>query len=65
MPCPSAGPRLLVWLVPSEAILTQTRKALENPGHPYRQRLDVDFGGRVQVYSKEQALMGQNLPPLL
>ena len=60
---PQRRAKAVVWLVPSEAILTQTRKALENPAHPYRQRLDVDFGGRVQVYSKEQALMGQNFTP--
>ena len=60
---PQRREKAVVWLVPSEAILTQTRKALENPDHPYRQRLDVDFGGRVQVYSKEQALMGQNFTP--
>ena len=60
---PQRRAKAVVWLVPSEAILTQTRKALENPNHPYRQRLDVDFGGRVQVYSKEQALMGQNFTP--
>ena len=60
---PQRQAKAVVWLVPSEAILTQTRKALENPEHPYRQRLDVDFGGRVQVYSKEQALMGQNFTP--
>ena len=60
---PQRRAKAVVWLVPSDAILTQTRKALENPDHPYRQRLDVDFGGRVQVYSKEQALMGQNFTP--
>ena len=60
---PQRRAKAVVWLVPSEAILTQTRKTLENPDHPYRQRLDVDFGGRVQVYSKEQALMGQNFTP--
>lgn len=60
---PQRRAKAVVWLVPSEAILTQTRKALENPDHPYRQRLDVDFGGRVQVYSKERALMGQNFTP--
>ena len=60
---PQRRAKAVVWLVPSEAILTQTRKALENPDHPYRQRLDVDFGGRVQVYAKEQALMGQNFTP--
>ena len=60
---PQRRARAVVWLVPSDAILTQTRNALQNPGHPYRQRLDVDFGGAVQVYSKEQALMGQNFTP--
>ena len=60
---PQRRAKAAVWLVPSEAILAQTRKALENPDHPYRQRLDVDFGGRVQVYSKEQALLGQNFTP--
>ena len=57
--------RAVVWLVPSEAILTQTYRALSNPNHPYRQRLDVDFGGRVQVYSKEQAITGQNFTPAI
>ena len=60
---PQRRARAVVWLVPSDAILTQTRNALQNPGHPYRQRLDVDFGGAVQVYSKEQALIGQNFTP--
>ena len=60
---PQRQAKAVVWLVPSEAILTQTYKSLNNPDHPYRQRLDVDFGGRVQIYSKEQALMGQNLTP--
>ena len=60
---PQRRARAVVWLVPSDAILAQTRNALQNPGHPYRQRLDVDFGGAVQVYSKEQALMGQNFTP--
>ena len=60
---PQRRAKAVVWLVPSDAILTQTRTALQNPAHPYRQRLDVDFGGAVQVYSKEQALMGQNFTP--
>ena len=60
---PQRRAKAVVWLVPSDAILTQTSRALQNPDHPYRQRLDVDFGGRVEVYSKEQALMGQNINP--
>ena len=33
-------------------ILTQTAKALKDTSHPYRQKIDVDFGGRVEVYTK-------------
>ncbi len=50
----------VVWLVPSDAILTQTIQALKNPAHPYRQKIDVDFGGRVEVYTKQELLNGQN-----
>lgn len=55
--------RAVVWLVPSDAILTQTLAALKNPSHPYRQRLNADFGGRVEVYSKKELLAGQNFSP--
>ena len=55
--------KAVVWLVPSDAILTQTYGALSNPDHPYRQKLDVDFGGCVEVYSKTQLLNGQNFNP--
>lgn len=60
---PSLRTKAVVWLVPSDAILTQTYKALTNPDHPYRQRIDVDFGSRVEVYSKNQLLSGQNFNP--
>lgn len=50
----------VVWLVPSEAILVQTLSALQSPTHPYRQKLDSDFGGRVEVYTKQELLSGQN-----
>lgn len=55
--------KAVVWLVPSIAILEQTINALSNPYHPYRQKLDIDFGTRVDVYSKEQLLNGQNFNP--
>lgn len=48
--------RVVVWLVPSDAILTQTLVALRNPAHPYRQKIDVAFGSRVEVYTKDQLL---------
>lgn len=55
--------RVVVWLVPSNAILEQTVKTLSNVNHPYRQRLDFDFSGQVVVYTKEQLLTGQNFSP--
>lgn len=55
--------KAVVWLVPSEAILTQTLKALKDPRHPYRQKIDADFNGRVSVYSKQELLNGQNFNP--
>ena len=60
---PTATAKAVVWLVPSDAILTQTYAALSNPHHPYRQKIDVDFGGAVEVYSKAQLLNGQNFNP--
>ena len=55
--------KFVLWLVPSDAILTQTTLNLQNPDHPYRQKLNADFGGKVNVYSKEQLLNGQNFSP--
>lgn len=48
--------RVVVWLVPSDAILAQTLAALRNPAHPYRQKIDVAFNSRVEVYTKDQLL---------
>ena len=62
---PSNAARVLVWLVPSEAILTQTLQSLKDPHHPYRRRLNTDFGGRVEVYSKDELLAGQSFSPTI
>lgn len=55
--------KAVVWLVPSNAILEQTVKALTSSEHPYRQWLDFDFASRVEVYTSEQAKNGQNFSP--
>lgn len=55
--------KAVVWLVPSDAILEQTQKNLGNAQHPYRQKINMDFGNRVEVYTKQQLLMGQNFNP--
>lgn len=60
---PMEKPRVVVWLVPSDPILLQTVKTLSDVNHPYRQRLDRDFAGRVGIYTKEQLLNGQNFSP--
>ena len=57
---PQTKIKAVVWLVPSDAILVQTLAALRNSGHPYRQKLDTDFGGRVEIYTKQELLSGQN-----
>ncbi len=50
--------KCVVWLVPSLTILEQTVKNLNNPEHPYRQKLNVQFNGRVQIYQKADVLQG-------
>jgi type III restriction enzyme len=60
---PIGKPQVVVWLVPSTTILEQTIKNLSNPHHPYRQKIDTHFGSRVDVYTKEQVLMGANFSP--
>lgn len=41
---------LTLWLVPSKAILEQTAATLRDPQHPYRERINAQFGiDRVRV----------------
>lgn len=60
---PATKTKVVVWLVPSNTILEQTITSLNNINHPYRKKIDCDFNGRVEVYTKEQLLMGQNFNP--
>lgn len=60
---PADKPKVVVWLVPSDPILSQTIRTLSDVNHPYRQRIDRDFAGRVGVYTKEMLLNGQNFSP--
>jgi len=41
---------LVLWLVPTSTIQTQTADALKNPRHPYRKVLEEAFEGRVRVF---------------
>lgn len=49
------GAGIVMWLVPTEVIMTQTISALRNHAHPYRQALDRFFFGRVIVYDFDEA----------
>ena len=60
---PHIHPKAVVWLVPSDAILTQTYRTLTDKNHDYRKKIDVDFGNKVEIYSKQQLLIGQNFNP--
>lgn len=60
---PINKPKVVVWLVPSDSILTQTIHTLSDVEHDYRRRLDQDFAGRVGVYTKDMLLNGQNFSP--
>ncbi len=60
---PANKAKVVIWLVPSDSILSQTIRTLSDTRHPYRQRLDRDFAGRVEIYTKEMLLNGQNFSP--
>jgi type III restriction enzyme len=47
---------VVLWLAPTNAIVDQTIKALQNKAHPYREALARDFGGDVEVLSIDEAL---------
>lgn len=53
--------KVVTWFVPSDTILKQTYLNLSNPDHPYRQKIDSLFNSRVNVISKESALMGKGM----
>lgn len=47
---------MVLWLVPSNAILDQTLAALKNLNHPYRLALAADFGRNLSVLTVSDAL---------
>ncbi len=51
-------PKAVVWLVPSVTILEQTINNLKDVNHPYRQKINVHFGGKVNVFDKATLLQG-------
>ena len=61
---PPDKPKVAVWFVPSDTILKQTFKNLNDPSHPYRQKIDSHFGSAVKVLDKESLLFGQGFNPV-
>lgn len=61
---PAEKSKVVAWFVPSDTILKQTYKNLNDPSHPYRQKIDSHFGNAVQVVDKEAALFGHNIAPV-
>jgi len=43
---------LVLWVVPTQQIYSQTLRALRDRSHPYRQVLEMASGGRVKVVEK-------------
>lgn len=46
----------VLWVVPNEAIYTQTKRQLVNRQHPFRQMLDVLSGNAVRILEKDDQL---------
>jgi type III restriction enzyme len=51
----------VLWIVPNEAIYTQTLRHLSNRQHPYRQALDRAAAGRVQILEKTDRLDARDM----
>jgi len=52
---------LVLWVVPSEAIYTQTWRAFANREHWYRQMLERASGGRVKLLQRGDAFTRQDV----
>ena len=44
---------LVLWIIPTRAIYEQTKAALRNREHPYRQMLEIASAGRLKLLEKE------------
>ena len=51
----------VLWIVPNEAIYTQTLKHLKDRQHPYRQALDRAAAGRVKIMEKTDRFDARDL----
>lgn len=51
----------VLWIVPNEAIYTQTKRQLADRQHPYRQMLDVLSGNRTRLMEKNDRLDARDM----
>lgn len=51
-----AARSMVLWLVPTDTIKSQTLKAMRDRSHPYRKLLDAETGGRVSPMDVAEAL---------
>ncbi|MEI6233293.1 MAG: DEAD/DEAH box helicase family protein [Planctomycetota bacterium] len=52
---------LILWIVPSDAIYSQSWKAFANREHPYRQMLERACGGRVKLLERGDRFTRQDV----
>ena len=52
---------LTLWIVPSKAIYNQTKAALWNREHPYRQMLERASAGRVKMLEKDDSFNSDDI----
>ena len=52
---------LVLWIVPSKAIYTQTKTALWDKQHPYRKMLNRASAGRVKMLEKEDTFNSDDI----
>lgn len=57
----SSNTGMVLWIVPNEAIYTQTKRQLNNREHPFRQILDRASAGRTKVLEKDDPLNKQDI----
>lgn len=53
---------VVLWLVPSDQIRSQTLEALRNRRHPYRQALERSVGGPVEIMDLQAAVQTPRAP---
>lgn len=51
----------VLWIIPTKVIYKQTKDALKNRGHPYRQALERASGGRFKLLEKDDVFTSADI----